>query len=254
MNNWNQNVLNALIRLDHWLEKARIFDLALVLKQKDSQLQRIHMPIIVFRRVKLAGVLFAIGLCFALFGVLFSHLSIIVVVASALGLGLIGWIIPELYIQDRVKTQQLLLNQAVPTFLEQFHMLSSSAGYESFGQALDLIAPHFPGKLGEELRLLVKTKPFLTETELLDRISQICSHPLLNELVVSVKVSTQYGTALADKTAHLVDAAQQLREQQTKELANKTSGVLLGPLLIFHLPALLIIFLIPFLYTLQKGF
>lgn len=232
----------------------KIFEKTLFLKSPQITLNQLHIERKELRLLKAVGTLIGSFVLLALIIALSQSFSIFSLLLGAGFGGFIGWCIPEFYIQDRAKTHQFLLQQAVPTFLEQFHMMASSAGYESFPQTLKLIAPSFPGFLGDEFRRLMNVQPYLNENELLKKLTHICPHPLLKELAISIKVSRQYGTSLTSKTQHLVQSAQQLREQNIKDLANKTSGVLLGPLLLFHLPALLIIFLIPFLFILQKGF
>lgn len=172
---------------------------------------------------------------------------------SILG-GALGWIIPEVYLLDRLSSRRFFIQQAVPDFLDQFHLLVSSAAYESFGQSLQHIAPAFPGPLGEKLRSLQKIQPFVSERELLLQLEKACQHPLITELITVIQVSHSFGSSLSEKTNQLIQTAQIEREHRIKDLGNKTSGILLGPLLIFHLPALLIIFLIPFVFILQKGF
>jgi Flp pilus assembly protein TadB len=239
--------------LDNILSRFRIFDTALTIKNLPQTLDQAELTHTNFRRLKffssaLTGILFFI--------ILFVMSKVIPVWVYPIGIAsgfFMGWVLPELYIKERIGFRQFLLFQAVPDFLEQLSMISSSTGFESFSQALTFIAPTFPGFLGEELRKLTFVQPFINEQELLDRLVQVCPHPLIKELVISIQLSSQFGGSLGEKVGQLVETAQEQREQSIKDLGNKTSGILLGPLLIFHLPALLVIFLIPFIFVLQKG-
>lgn len=240
-------------RFDALLQQTKLFNKVLFIKNLPFLLDQTQYSMRDVRLLKGAGT--ALGLIASAFLMSISG-HIIPTLFWPLGLalgGFVGWSIPELYLKDRLQTYQFYLQHAVPDFLEQLHMMSASTGFESFGQALKLIAPTFPRPLGTELRKLTAIQGYLTEQELLDRLVKVCPHPLLKELALSIKLSSQFGSSLSEKTERLVETAQVQQEQLTKDLGNKTSGILLGPLLLFHLPALLIIFLIPFLFMLSKG-
>ncbi len=240
-------------QLNRVLSSVKVFDKTVFLKNPSVALAQIHLSTERLRIWKAVGTFGAVVGSVIFMSIAGQQFSLVVAALIILLAAIVGWSIPEFVIGDFVKSRQFALYQAVPNFLEQFYMLCSSAGFESFVQALKQIAPNFPGIFGDELRRLQTLSTYCTQTQLLDRLIIICPHPLLKEFRLSVSVSTQYGSSLTDKTKQLVETAWKLREQQTKDMANKTSGVLLGPLLIFHLPALLIIFLIPFLFVLQKG-
>lgn len=242
-----QSIWHQFFHQSSWLDKT------FLLKTPLLTLSQLRMSKESFRVCKFLGILFGaliVLLCMKVSGIQFSFWFMALI--SLLGM-FIGFVVPEIFIQDKLKTKQFFIQQAVPDFLDQFHLLVSSPAYESFGQALQYIAPSFPGYLGNELRELTKIQPFLSEQELLIELEKVCHHSLINELSTSIKVSSEFGSSLRDKTAQLLQTAQQEREHRIKDLGNKTSGMLLGPLLLFHLPALLIIFLIPFVFVLQKG-
>ncbi|MEO8581717.1 MAG: hypothetical protein ABI425_04005 [Patescibacteria group bacterium] len=241
------------VRIDKSIQSMKVFDKTFFLKSEQLTVALIYFDKRTIRFFKMLSTILTASICALVLSLIIQKVSPLFMLIGFIVGASIGLCLPEFYIQDKMKTHQFLLYQAVPTFLEQFHMITSSTGYESFPQALRFIAPNFPGALGDELRRLIKVQRYLSGSELLDRFVIICPHPLLKELSISIRVSNQYGTSLTNKTQSLVETAQLLREQHTKDLANKTSGVLLGPLLLFHLPALLIIFLIPFIFVLQKG-
>lgn len=228
-----------------------LFRRVILIRQKDKVLIEAGYTLDQLSKLKFFGTILG-GIILPTLMVFAGLNSILLILSIFIG-AFIGWLIPEIYLIERQKMRQFELHSAVPELLDQLHMIVASPGFESFGQALRQLAPHFPGVMGEELLSLTNFQSYLTQQELLDRLVERCPHPLLKELRVTLQLTQEYGGSLQYKTAEIAERAITDRDQKIKELGNKASGMLLGPLLIFHLPALLIIFLIPFVFILQKG-
>jgi len=165
----------------------------------------------------------------------------------------VGFCIPDLLVTDRLTFRSFCIQKDLPFFMDLLVITISSSGYSSFPKAVGEAADGLQGVLAEELVYLTKKQHFLTIDEFLMEFQTRLNAPAIDDLVSSVKLVEIYGGSLEKKLSQLAIEAHQSRVLRAKEFANKASGTLLAPLLIFHLPVLLIVFLIPAVLAFAKG-
>ena len=166
------------------------------------------------------------------------------------GLGLlagtfIGWLLPDLYLKDRAVEAELAITRQIPEFLLLLSIILETSGHQSIVKALDETAQAIGGKLGEIVHQICARQNFSTNQEVLHKLVEVCPQQLLKELAQQVDLANTYGGSITNIVHQLADQAIQDEVMSAKEQGDKLSGLLLGPLLIFHLPALLILYLIP---------
>lgn len=175
------------------------------------------------------------------FGQIFSLGTVV-----GIGVGMfLGWLVPDIYLKDRQTETELAIDRQIPEFLLLLSIILETAGHQSLISALEDTAKSISGELGQIVQQVCARKNFTTSDQVLRQLVAVCPHQLFKELAQQIELTNRYGGSVTQVVKQLADQAIQDEVIKAKEQGDKLSGLLLGPLLIFHLPALLILFLIP---------
>jgi tight adherence protein C len=197
---------------------------------------RFVMPFIVF-----------IGALIFLF--LLSHLkwSPFMKVNGALGVGLAGFYLPDLFLSNRTGKRQASIMRAFPDALDLM-LICVEAGMSieaAFSRVSAEVGTQSP-ELAEELALTTAELSYLPERRAAyDNLAKRCGHSGVRAVAAAVNQAEKYGTPVG---AALRVAAHENREQRMMEAEKKAAALspkLTVPMLIFFLPCLFVVIMGP---------
>jgi tight adherence protein C len=174
----------------------------------------------------------------------FWFLAIVTLSAAAVG--------PELWLNLRIERRQRDLDRRLPDFLDRVSLaLEAGLGFEV---ALRRAAERFPGRLGEELRRMVRQLDRgHTHTEAMLELAQRNPSDDLVAFAAAVRQADRLGTSLARTLRVQSDLLRARRKRRTQEAGRRLPVLIVFPLVFFFLPALLIVYLAPPLLHLFLG-
>lgn len=231
---------------------TRICSSSLIVKNAPSALLSLEVEPVWYAVAKISSALFSllVILPVIIVGALgFSLTSLALLLTAAA----VGFIIPELYLMDKMAKRRQELRAQFPNFLDILRVYASSAGYDGFAPAMSQIAAGMQGSLGVELRALMRAFPFIGKAALLRIVEERFPFSSCRDLVATIKLEHVYGGGIAEKITVLAEEAQKERLQQAKALGQRSSVALLVPLLLFHFPVALILFIMPFAFSILKA-
>lgn len=169
------------------------------------------------------------------------------------GAALAGFIAPELYTAERLWRRKMQIRSQFPNFLDLLKLYTASPGYEGFGKALTTISEALRGELGQDLREVTRVSRFVGQSRLLSELEARFPYPYCRDLVTTVRLERSFGGGIAPKIAILADEAQKSRLAHAKMVGARSSVGLLVPLLFFHFPVALLLFILPFAYSILQA-
>ena len=167
---------------------------------------------------------------------------------------LIGFILPELYIMDRLQQIEYEVHNDFPRFLDLLFIYTSTAAFEHIGNAMYAISEHMTGVLSKQLKDITIIYRFVDVNAFLDRFEQRFQTPLAKDLVSTLRLSDMYGGNISEKIGILAEEAHKERMQSARQKGQKASAMLLVPLMLFHFPVAVIIFIAPTALALKQVF
>lgn len=170
-----------------------------------------------------------------------------------LGAMMSGFVLPELYIKERLWKRKIEIRAQFPNFLDLLRLYVASSGYEGFAQALSTISGAYPGELGEELRATAVLGRYVSHSRLLEELERRFPYPSCRDLVSTIALEHTFGGEIAPKIAQLADEAQKSRLDHARMVGQRSSVGLLVPLLFFHFPVALTLFILPFAYSILQA-
>lgn len=159
----------------------------------------------------------------------------------------------DIYLLDQLANRKFAIFAQIPEFFDLLNLYTHSKAYSNFGQAILEVSKSMSGILAQELNYIGKMYRFLSLEELLNLLEDRIKDALIEELCTTILLTFEYGGSVASKITLLTKEAHVSRIQRAKEAGNIAAGALLIPLLIFHLPVLLIIFLVPSILAFSQG-
>ena len=200
----------------------------------------------VFFRFVMPFIVFVMALIFLF---LVSHLtwSPFLKVNAALGAGLAGFYLPDLYLSNRTTKRQTSIMRAFPDALDLMLIcVESGMSIEAaFTRVSTEVGTQSP-ELAEELALTTAELSYLPERRLAyDNLAKRCGHSGVRAVSAAVNQAEKYGTPVG--TALRVTAHEN-REQRMLEAEKKAAALspkLTVPMLIFFLPCLFVVIMGP---------
>jgi Flp pilus assembly protein TadB len=163
-----------------------------------------------------------------------------------------SWAAPSTWISLRMERRQREVERSLPDFLDRLSLaLEAGLGFEV---ALRRSAERFPGRLGEELRRMVRqldrghTRPLAMEEMAARNPSED-----LRAFAASVRQADRLGTSLARALRVQSELSRNRRRRRAQEAGRRLPVLIVFPLVFFFLPALLIVYLAPPLLHLFLG-
>jgi tight adherence protein C len=180
---------------------------------------------------------------------LVSHLtwSPFLKVNAALGAGLAGFYLPDLYLSNRTTKRQTSIMRAFPDALDLMLIcVESGMSIEAAFTRVSTEVGTQSSELAEELALTTAELSYLPERRLAyDNLAKRCGHSGVRAVAAAVNQAEKYGTPVG--TALRVTAHEN-REQRMLEAEKKAAALspkLTVPMLIFFLPCLFVVIMGP---------
>ena len=200
----------------------------------------------VFFRFVMPFIVFIAALIFLF---LISHItwSPFLKVNAALGAGLGGFYLPDLFLSNRTSKRQTSIMRAFPDALDLM-LICVEAGMSvesAFTRVSSEVGAQSP-ELAEELALTTAELSYLPERRLAyDNLAKRCGHSGVRAVAAAVNQAEKYGTPVGQA---LRVTAHENREQRMMEAEKKAAALspkLTVPMLIFFLPCLFVVIMGP---------
>jgi len=200
----------------------------------------------VFFRFVMPFIVFVMALIFLF---LLSHLkwSPFLKVNAALGAGLAGFYLPDLFLSNRTSKRQTSIMRAFPDALDLM-LICVEAGMSieaAFSRVSSEVGTQSP-ELAEELALTTAELSYLPDRRLAyDNLAKRCGHSGVRAVAAAVNQAEKYGTPVGQA---LRVTAHENREQRMLEAEKKAAALspkLTVPMLIFFLPCLFVVIMGP---------
>src|SRR5579871_405727 len=200
----------------------------------------------VFFRFVMPFIVFLLALIFLF---LLSHFqwSPFLKVNAALGAGLAGFYLPDLFLSNRTTKRQTSIMRAFPDALDLM-LICVEAGMSiesAFTRVSSEVGTQSP-ELAEELALTTAELSYLPDRRLAyDNLAKRCGHSGVRAVAAAVNQAEKYGTPVGQA---LRITAHENREQRMLEAEKKAAALspkLTVPMLIFFLPCLFVVIMGP---------
>ena len=157
--------------------------------------------------------------------------------------GMVGWILPKMFLEKRIKRRRETLRLALPDALDMM-VVSVEAGL-----GLDMAMQHVARELqvahpllSEELSLVtLEMRAGKRRADALKNFSDRSGEPELRKLVAILVQSDRFGTSMAESLRTHSDFMRVRRRQEAEERAGKVGVKLVFPIFFFILPSILIV-------------
>lgn len=206
--------------------------------------------------IKFKLILTLIGAAFGIFLTIFTGFTIFNLIGVILVLvsSFIGFSLIDLYIIDKNLENNFKVYSNIPFFIDMISLFTVAGIHSNFNEMLKDVASNIDKSVQIKLKEITKKSKILSSKETLQKTEDEFNDKFIYDLASVLKLNTEYGGKSAEKIESIADNAYLDRELKFKEVANAASGKLLIPLMIFHLPVILALFLIPALLSFTKSF
>ncbi|HET7009942.1 MAG TPA: type II secretion system F family protein [Anaerolineales bacterium] len=155
-----------------------------------------------------------------------------------------AWAGPTVWISLRIDRRQREIDRSLPDFLDRLS-LALEAGL-GFDVALRRAAERFPGRLGEELRRMLRMLDRgHSRVEAMEDIARRNPSDDLKVFAAAVRQADRLGTSLAKTLRVQSRLLRDRRRRRAQEAGRRLPVLIVFPLVFFFLPALLIVYLAP---------
>jgi len=205
-------------------------------------------PIVTFLSVRIIApvILFVIALGYIPV-VLKPNLPLPVIVLVAAAIGSLGYFAPGLYVRNRITKRQKSIRRAWPDALDLL-LISVEAGM-SAESAFRKVAEEIANRsveLAEELSITTAELSYLQDRRAaFDNLATRTGLDVVRAVVTSLIQAERYGTSLGQSLRVL---AKEMRDQRMSEAERKAAALppkLTVPMIVFFLPVLFVIILVP---------
>jgi tight adherence protein C len=170
--------------------------------------------------------------------------SLLDAAVSALAAGLMGLILPSVWLNNRIEKRSKQIARALPNALDMLTVgVEAGLGFDS---ALIRVAEQWDNALTEELRYTVLEMQVGTPRNVaLQNLAERCNVPDLKTFVAVLVQSSELGVSIAD-VLHSQAAQMRHKRRQSAEATARRAGVKMTlPLVLLIMPALFVIILGP---------
>ena len=200
-------------------------------------------------QIVMLGVL---ALAFYLLGVLLGLTGTILLVAP-LGGGVLGYLVPSIYLDRKVKSRQKEILLALPNALDLL-TISVEAGL-GFDAALARVCEKYTNALGQEfLQVLNEVRLGRPRLEALEDVGRRNKVDELNNFIQAIVQSEQLGVGIANVLRIQSEEMRRRRRQRAEEQGQKAPLKMLFPMVGCIFPVLFIVLLGPALIQVYKQF
>ncbi len=203
-------------------------------------------------RLTLAGIGFAGGILLAaFFGASAGHRLLLMVMG-----GLLGWMIPFLYVRRRVRRRQEEIRRALPDALDLMVVcveagLGLNQAMVRVGEEMERVSP----EVSEEFMLVsLEMRAGTPREEALRNLGERTGIPDVRSFVAMLIQTDRFGTSIADALRIHADELRTKRRQRAEENAAKLTVKLLIPIVLLIFPSIFIVILGPALFHIRDAF
>jgi tight adherence protein C len=167
---------------------------------------------------------------------------------TSLGFGmliiLICLILPEAWLNGRVRTRQDEITRGLPDALDMLSVCAS-AGL-GFDQSLQKISNYWENELGREFKIVTQEMEMgISRSAALKSMSNRLDVDDLSRFVAIIVQAETIGMSYADVLHSQALQLRVLRQLRAREIANKLPGKMIFPLALFIFPAIMAVILGP---------
>jgi tight adherence protein C len=176
------------------------------------------------------------------------------VLGFALG-GLFGYLVPTIWLRQKIKSNQRQLNYGLPDALDLMVVcveagLTIDAAMQRVGQELSIAHP----SISRELAVThMETRVGVSRTDSLKNMGTRTGNPALQSLASMLTQAERFGTSIGTALRVHADTLRQHRQAQAEEMAAKASVKMSFPLVLFIFPATFIVLAGPVVIGLMKS-
>jgi len=168
------------------------------------------------------------------------------VVAAFVG-ALIGFYLPDLFVNNMIARRQLSIMRAFPDALDL--MLICVESGMSIETAFTRVAAEIgtqSAELAEELALTTAELSYLPDRrQAFDNLAKRCGHPGVKSVATALNQAEKYGTPLGQALRVTANENREMRMQEAERKAASLPAKLTVPMIIFFLPCLFIVIMGP---------
>ncbi len=205
-------------------------------------------PLIAFMffRFVMPFIVFAVAL-FYLFLVTHFQWSSTIKFGAALGAGLVGFYLPDVFVSNRIQKRQQSIMRAFPDALDLMLIcVESGMSIESaFTRVAAEIGPQSL-ELAEELGLTTAELSYLPERRVaFENLAKRTGHPGVKAVAAAMNQAEKYGTPLGQALRVAAQENREMRMQEAEKKAASLPAKLTVPMILFFLPCLFVVILGP---------
>jgi tight adherence protein C len=205
-------------------------------------------PLITFMffRFVMPFLVFSVTL-FYLFLILHPHWSVPEKIVAAFAGALIGFYLPDLFVNNMIARRQKSIMQAFPDALDL--MLICVESGMSIESAFTRVAGEIgsqSAELAEELGLTTAELSYLPDRrQAFDNLAKRCGHPGVKSVATALNQAEKYGTPLGQALRVTATENREMRMQEAERRAASLPAKLTVPMIIFFLPCLFVVIMGP---------
>jgi tight adherence protein C len=208
-----------------------------------------------FFRILMPPIMFA-GALFYLFAASKWSLPPIGKVGVAFVAGVIGFYVPNLYVQNVIQKRMQSIMRAFPDALDLLLICIES------GMSVEAAFNKVAGEIGtssvelaEELALTTAELSYLPDRrQAYENLSKRCQHPGVKAVCTSLIQAERYGTPLGTALRVMALENREMRMAEAEKIAASLPAKLTVPMILFFLPSLFIVILGPAAIKLMETF
>ena len=184
---------------------------------------------------------------FYLFLILHLHWSVPEKIVAAFAGALIGFYLPDLFVNNMIARRQKSIMQAFPDALDL--MLICVESGMSIESAFTRVAGEIgsqSAELAEELALTTAELSYLPDRrQAFDNLAKRCGHPGVKSVATALNQAEKYGTPLGQALRVTATENREMRMQEAERRAASLPAKLTVPMIIFFLPCLFVVIMGP---------
>jgi tight adherence protein C len=187
------------------------------------------------------------GLLFYLFVMTDFHYTTMIKLCAAIGGGLLGFYLPDVFVSNQIARRQKSIMQAFPDALDL--MLICVESGMSIEAAFSKVAAEIgtqSGELAEELGLTTAELSYLPDRrQAFDNLAKRCGHDGVKSVATALTQAEKYGTPMGQALRTTALENREMRMQEAEKRAASLPAKLTVPMILFFLPCLFIVILGP---------
>ena len=184
---------------------------------------------------------------FYLFLILDLHWSVLEKIVAAFAGALIGFYLPDLFVNNMIARRQKSIMLAFPDALDL--MLICVESGMSIESAFTRVAGEIgsqSAELAEELALTTAELSYLPDRrQAFDNLARRCGHPGVKSVATALNQAEKYGTPLGQALRVTATENREMRMQEAERRAASLPAKLTVPMIIFFLPCLFVVIMGP---------